>query len=82
MTSIGRANRLHFAREEIARLGNLVTPSLTLDVTVDPDDNRILECAVEAEAEFILTNDRHLLRLGNYTGIKIVRPHEFLDFVR
>ncbi|HUA86348.1 MAG TPA: putative toxin-antitoxin system toxin component, PIN family [Bryobacteraceae bacterium] len=45
----------------------------------DPDDNRILECALSACANFMVTGDRHLLVLNLYRGIPILRPREFLD---
>ena len=71
--------RMKFARSELARLGNLVVPTMTLNVTVDPDDNRILECAVEAGSEFLVSSGKHLLRLGEYQGIKMIRPVDFLQ---
>lgn len=44
----------------------------------DPDDNRVLECAVEGMARYIVSGDEHLLMLKEYRGIKIVTPAEFL----
>ncbi len=44
----------------------------------DPDDNRILECALAADADVIVSGDRHLLRLGGYEGITILTPRDFL----
>ena len=46
-----------------------MAPQQTLCVTDDPDDNRILECAVEAQSDFIVSNDSDLLRLRSYSGI-------------
>jgi predicted nucleic acid-binding protein len=48
----------------------------------DPDDDRILECAVEAGSEFIVTNDKAILRLGEYDGIKMIRAVDFLQLVQ
>ena len=45
----------------------------------DEPDNRILECAVEAKADFIISGDKHLNRLGTFRGINIQRPREFLN---
>jgi putative PIN family toxin of toxin-antitoxin system len=70
--------RLHFAREELRKIANVTIPTQTIQVADDPDDNRIIECAVEAESEFILTNDTDLLRLKQYREIKILRPADFL----
>ena len=74
--------RLHFAKSELARLGNLVAPTVTLAVTTDPDDNRILECAVASGSEFIVTKDKHLLRLVEYAGIRIETPGQFLEIAK
>jgi predicted nucleic acid-binding protein len=41
-------------------------------------DNRILECALAAGAEVIVTGDRHLLKLKKYQDIAIIRLADFL----
>ena len=43
-------------------------------VTRDPDDNKILECAVSGEAELIVTLDQDLIKLKRFRGIGIVHP--------
>jgi hypothetical protein len=56
-----------------------VTPSQKLDaVPDDPADNRILECAVEGKSEYLVTRDKHLLRLGRYGGTKMIKVADFL----
>lgn len=47
-------------------------------VVADPSDDRILECAVAADAEVIVSGDQHLLALGSFRGIPIQRVSEFL----
>jgi len=47
-------------------------------IKADPDDNRILECAVEAKADCIISGDTHLLELGKYREILIWNPADFL----
>ena len=44
----------------------------------DPDDNRILECAVSAKADYIVSGDSDLLTLRNFKKIKIESPSDFL----
>ncbi len=45
----------------------------------DPTDNRILECALAAGAQIIVTGDKkHLLPLGSFRGISIVGLRDFL----
>ena len=48
-------------------------------VAGDPDDDKVLECAVVAGATHVVTGDRrHLLPMRSYAGIQIVTPAEFL----
>ena len=53
-------------------------PSLR-HVTADPTDDRVLECAVAARADFILSGDKHLLNLKSFGKIPILAPGDFLD---
>ena len=59
----------------------VVHPPIVLDeVDDDPDDNRILECAVWAEADLIVTGDKaHLQPLKIFRGISIVSPRQFVE---
>ena len=61
----------------------LATITNTLKVvSVDPDDDKVLECAVVGGASHIVTGDRrHLLPMGNYQGIPIVSAADFLALV-
>jgi len=43
----------------------------------DPPDNRILECAEEGDADYIVSGDKHLLRLKTYDSIKIINPSDY-----
>ncbi|MBI4049485.1 MAG: putative toxin-antitoxin system toxin component, PIN family [Candidatus Doudnabacteria bacterium] len=43
----------------------------------DPDDNKILECALAAEADLVVTMDRHPLKFKSFGGIGIVHPNSF-----
>jgi len=61
-------------------MGELVLPHAVVQaVPDDPDDNRILECALAADASFIVSGDRHLLALRNYKSISIVSPRQFIE---
>lgn len=64
--------------KQLARISTIVRPTRRLKVIEDDSDNRILECGVEAEADFIVSGDKHLLRLKNYQGISIVKASHFL----
>jgi putative PIN family toxin of toxin-antitoxin system len=47
-------------------------------VTADPDDNRVLECAVAAASEVIVSGDSDLLQLGTFRGIPLMTVAAFL----
>ncbi len=45
----------------------------------DPDDDKVIECALESNSEYVLSYDKHLLNLKEFRGIKIITPEKFLD---
>ncbi len=48
-------------------------------IAADPDDDKVLECAVTVGATHIVTGDRrHLVPLGNFQGIPILTAADFL----
>ena len=72
-------------REELARvavflsnLGEIVEPAESLTVLADEPDNRIVECALAANAQLIVTGDRAMLALGEYRGIRIISLSAYL----
>ncbi len=46
-------------------------------IVSDPEDNKILESAVEAKADYLITEDHALLEIKEYQGVKIVVPGHF-----
>ncbi len=59
---------------------DLVKPienSERLEVVEDRDDNKILESALAAKADYLITSDKHLLKIEKFKGIKIVTPARF-----
>lgn len=68
---------------DLARLAIRASGERTLRViSRDPSDNRYLECAIQGDAEYLVSGDQHLLQLGAYQKIRIVTPRDFLDVVR
>ena len=62
---------------------SIVKPERKIDIVKDDsDDNKIVEAAVEAKANYIVTGDKHLLKIGNYHEIKIIKPNEFLKKIK
>ncbi|GBE18238.1 hypothetical protein BMS3Abin16_00830 [archaeon BMS3Abin16] len=50
-------------------------------VKSDPSDDKILECAVEGIAEFIVTGDQHLLKIKVHSGVRIVNAKEMMTLL-
>ncbi len=73
-------NSIVQARAQISDFTERVNPEHRIDVVQDdPTDNRILECADAGESEYLVTGDKHLLKLGQFESTKIVTPAEFLE---
>lgn len=81
--------RLHFSADQAAEtladyLGFLRVihiPKALTAVCRDPDDNMILECALEGHAQYIVSGDKDLVELKEFRGIRIVRAAEFLSLL-
>ena len=74
------ATRMREARAAIGDFTVLVHPRQPVSVVrEDEADNRILECALAAGADAIVTGDHHLLELRRFGGVRITTPREFLD---
>lgn len=66
--------------DKIVEIARVTTGQVTIKpIATDPDDDRVLECAMEAHADYIISGDKHLKALGNFQGIPILTPRDFLD---
>jgi len=60
--------------------GNCVSSELALrGVAPDPGDDKIISCAIEGEAQFIVTGDKALQQLKEYQGIKVINARQFIS---
>jgi putative PIN family toxin of toxin-antitoxin system len=50
-------------------------------VSPDPADDLVLSCAIEGQADFIISGDQDLTKLESHQGIQIVTPANFLRLV-
>jgi len=65
--------------EDLVAFSTIVNPTRKINVVLeDPTDDKFLECAVEGESDYIITKDKHLLKLKEFEGIKIITPDAFL----
>jgi putative PIN family toxin of toxin-antitoxin system len=77
-------SRVREALAEVKSLTRLIKPTARCSgILVHDDDHRILECAIAAQARFLVTGDkRHFHPLKTFQGIEIVSPRQFLDLLR
>jgi putative PIN family toxin of toxin-antitoxin system len=67
----------------ITRLSSIVDVKAEVHVVEeDPSDNHVLACAKEAAAQFVVSGDRHLLKLGRYRNARILGASAFLQIQR
>ncbi|MBE0431038.1 MAG: putative toxin-antitoxin system toxin component, PIN family [Dehalococcoidia bacterium] len=60
----------------------LVSAEETIELIADdPSDNKYLSCALAARADFIVSGDVHLLKLGEHRGIRVVSAAQFIDIM-
>ena len=63
----------------MAKISMVLKTHPHIHILSDGPDNRILECALAAKADYIVTGDKHLLSLKEFQDIKIIRLSEFLE---
>lgn len=49
-----------------------------IDICSDRSDNKFFEAAIDGTAQYIITNDKHILEHDGYYGVRVLRPREFL----
>lgn len=82
-----RYPKFHFSDSDIldyltllTEAADIVRPNFQVAlIEADPSDNRVLECALAGFADAIVTGDEHLLDLGEFEKIPILRPKAFLE---
>jgi uncharacterized protein len=78
--------RLQYSEDQIDRfVAFLEQAAIVFDtstqmpaITADADDDKFIALALAGEAQYIVSGDDHLLRLGHYQGITILKPAAFL----
>lgn len=74
--------QLAAVERELEAISETVYPDESVSVVQDdPDDDLFIECALAADADYIISGDRHLLDLKRYGKIKIVNAVEFIEVV-
>lgn len=65
----------------IRRYCVIVYPKQKLNIIKDEPDNRILECAEEFKADFIISGDKHILDVKKFKGIKMLKPADYIKIL-
>ena len=68
--------------ETVLRIGKIVEVKTRLNIVrEDSSDNKFLECALDGGADYVVSGDEHLLRIGHYQRIRIVSVIQFLEIL-
>ena len=66
---------------ETRSLAEIVRPRKIVGICRDEQDNRVLECAVDGRADWIISGDMHLLELRRFQGVRVGTVVDFLSRV-
>jgi len=58
---------------------HVLQPETSVEICRDPDDNKFLECAIAADADYIVSGDDDLLELEGFEAASIVSPGTFIE---
>lgn len=65
--------------EAMERLAEIIETHSPINVCHDEMDNRVIACAIDGKAEYIISGDFHLLGMRSYRGVKIMSVSDFLN---
>jgi len=76
------AEEIEYYINSIEEIGNkIIVKQHIKNGSRDTSDNKYIECAITANADYIISGDIHLLELREYGTIKIVTPKDYLEIV-
>ena len=67
------------AVERVVGFARPVEPAVEIDVAPDDDDDAVLECAVAAAADLVVSDDYHLREVDGFAGVTVLPREAFLD---
>jgi len=84
-----KRDKFSFSREQmvdfntqLTLISYIVEPQTKLDVVKDdPSDNKIVEAAVEGKVDYLVSGDKHLLKLKKFRKIRIVNAKRFIELI-
>ncbi len=72
-------HKIHLSLTDLVNGCEIVTPIREITVCRDPDDNKFIECAVEADCLYIVSGDKDLLAVEQFEDIEILTVSEFFE---
>lgn len=76
-------SKIIYALTLIENISIKTTPKEKLNITDDKDDNKFFECAIEGNADFLISGDiKHVQKIKKYKGIKVISPAEFINILK
>jgi putative PIN family toxin of toxin-antitoxin system len=66
---------------QIKKHGKWVKPNVSVEAAADPEDNKFLECALKAKADFVITGNIKHFPSKKFHDTRIVTPSQFLEIV-
>lgn len=67
---------------KVLSVSTVIVPEIDLEVVErDPDDDKIVECAVAGNVDYLVSGDSHLKDLGEVEGIPVVQPADFIEMM-
>jgi putative PIN family toxin of toxin-antitoxin system len=63
---------------EMRGIAQIIHPNSQVIVCKDERDNKVLECAIDGGAEYVISGDLHLLGLKSFKGVKVISVMDFL----
>ena len=73
---------LFFSADSIYSAMEIIPAQTRVDVCRDPDDNKFISCAIDGQCYYIVSGDKDLLTLKEYSDVKIVTVAEFFELMR
>ena len=68
--------------EQVLKIAKFVKPtSKVLVIQEHPADNSVLECALATCADYIISGDKHILKLASFEKTKVVSANDFLKLI-
>ena len=84
ITSVMGSSKFNVNGDEIEDYVEIISKyskNISVFISRDQNDNKIIQCAVDGNVDYIITGDKDLLVLSNYESIKIMNPKDYLKLV-